>query len=240
MIRQLKSAIIYRGPSLIDGKPIVAIATWSKRNRKTGGMLQTYILVDDIDPRVANKSGADYSICGNCPFKGIPHNEPDKALAKDRKCYVRIDQGPLSVYKTLARGVYPEIRGHKAIADLGRGRMVRIGTYGDGAAVPSYIWDSLISEAAGHTAYSHQALMRTANFRSDLYMRSIDSLEEAYEAWANGQRTFRVIDTVDQIVKGREILCPASKEAGRRVQCAACKLCGGTRVQAKSIAIPAH
>jgi hypothetical protein len=240
MTKQLKSAIIYRGPSLIDGKPIVAIATYSKRNRKTGGMVQTYILVDGIDPRHANKSGADYSICGHCPFRGKPTNDPSKALATERECYVRIDQGPLNVYRALQRGVYAFIRGHKAIADLGRGRMVRIGTYGDGAAVPSYIWDSLISEAAGHTAYSHQAMMRTANFRPDLYMRSIDSLEEAYEAWANGQRTLRVVDTVADIVKGREILCPASKEAGRRVQCAACKLCGGTRVNAKSIAIPAH
>jgi hypothetical protein len=82
--------------------------------------------------------------------------------------------------------------------------------------------------------------MRTANFRPDLYVRSIDSLEEAYEAWANGQRTFRVVNSVADIVKGKEILCPASKEAGRRVQCADCPLCGGTRVQAKSIAIPAH
>jgi hypothetical protein len=82
--------------------------------------------------------------------------------------------------------------------------------------------------------------MRTANFRPDLYMRSVDSLEEAYEAWANGQRTFRVVKSVDEIIKGREILCPASKEAGRRVQCADCRLCGGTRMQAKSIAIPAH
>jgi hypothetical protein len=31
--------------------------------------------------------------------------------------------------------------------------MVRIGTYGDGAAVPSYIWDSLISQAHGHTIH---------------------------------------------------------------------------------------
>jgi hypothetical protein len=238
--KQLKAAIIYRGPSLIDNKPIVAVATYSKRNRKTGGMIQTYILVDGLDPRVANKNGADHSICGNCPFRGTPHGEPDKALAKDRRCYVRIDQGPLNVYKSIQRGVYPFIRGHAAIAALGRGRMIRIGTYGDGAAVPSYIWDSLISEARGHTAYSHQALMRTANFRPDLYMRSIDSLEEAYQAWANGQRTFRVVKRVNEIIKGKEILCPASKEAGRRVQCADCRLCGGTRVQAKSIAIPAH
>ena len=202
--------------------------------------MQTYILVDGVDPRHANKSGADYSICGSCPFRGTAHNEPERKLAKGRKCYVRIDQGPLNVYRAVQRGVYPFIRGHAAIAAIGRGRMVRIGTYGDGAAVPSYIWDSLISEAAGHTAYSHQALMRTANFRPDLYVRSIDSLEEAYEAWANGQRTFRVVNSVADIVKGKEILCPASKEAGRRVQCTDCRLCGGTRVQAKSIAIPAH
>jgi hypothetical protein len=143
MPKQLQSAIIYRSPSLIDGTPIVAIATYSKRNRKTGGMLQTYILADGVDPRVANKTGGDYSICGSCPFRGTPNTEPKRKLAKDRKCYVRIEQGPLHVYRTLQRGVYPIIRGHKALSELGKGRMVRIGTYGDGAAVPSYIWDSL-------------------------------------------------------------------------------------------------
>jgi hypothetical protein len=101
--------------------------------------MQTYILVDGVDPRHANKSGADYSICGSCPFRGTAHNEPERKLAKGRKCYVRIDQGPLNVYRAVQRGVYPFIRGHAAIAAIGRDRMVRIGTYGDGAAVPSYI-----------------------------------------------------------------------------------------------------
>jgi hypothetical protein len=237
---QLESAIIYRGPSLIDNKPIVVVAAHTNSNSKTGRVLQTYILVDGVDPRDANKSGTDYSICGNCPFRGTPNEDPKRKLAKGRKCYVLIGQGPLHVYKALQRGVYPSICGHKAISDLGRGRMVRIGTYGDGAAVPSYVWDSLIAEATGHTAYSHQAMMRTANFRPDLYMRSVDTLGEAEQAWANGQRTFRVVSSVTDIIKGREILCPASKEAGRRVQCADCRLCGGTRVQARSIAIPAH
>jgi hypothetical protein len=41
-------------------------------------------------------------------------------------------------------------------------------------------------------------------------------------------------------VKGKEILCPASKEAGERVQCAQCKLCGGNSVKGKSVAIVAH
>lgn len=41
------SGIIYRGPSMIDGTPIVVIALWSTANAKTGGMLQTYILADN-------------------------------------------------------------------------------------------------------------------------------------------------------------------------------------------------
>jgi hypothetical protein len=40
----MKSGIIYNGPSLLDGKPIVVIATYSKRNIKTGAVVQTYIL----------------------------------------------------------------------------------------------------------------------------------------------------------------------------------------------------
>ena len=63
--KQLKAGVIYDGPSLIDGQPIVAIATYSDRNTKTGQVLQTYILCKDIDPRLASKKGLDVSICGD-------------------------------------------------------------------------------------------------------------------------------------------------------------------------------
>ena len=36
------------------------------------------------------------------------------------------------------------------------------------------------------------------------------------------------------------LLETVSEEMGKRVQCAACKLCGGASVKAKSIAIVAH
>jgi hypothetical protein len=71
-------------------------------------------------------------------------------------------------------------------------------------------------------------------------MLSADSLADAQEAWANGRRTFRVVASVSDIVRGKEILCPASKEAGKRTTCAQCKLCAGASIAAKSIAIPAH
>lgn len=57
---QTKSGIIYRGPSLIDGQPIVAIAIAKSRNTKTGDMVQTYILCDNgLDPMLNNKLGHD-------------------------------------------------------------------------------------------------------------------------------------------------------------------------------------
>lgn len=231
--------IIYEGPSLLDGKPIVAIAISKSKNTKTANMVQTYILRSDLDPRDANRTGEDYSICGECPHRGTATNA-DTGLAKDRTCYVRIDQGPTIVFKSMLRGIYPAITGHKAIAALGAGRMVRLGTYGDPAAVPAYVWESLTAEAKGHTAYSHQATTAGAAYRPDMFMRSADSETEARNAWAAGERTFRVIGKVSDVVKGSEILCPASEEAGKRTNCAACGLCGGASVAAKSIAIVVH
>lgn len=235
-----KSSIIYRGPSLIDGKPIVAVALVKSGNAKTGNMVQTYILVDGMKPTDASKCGADISICGNCPHRGISTDDPNKKQAVKRSCYVVLGQGPTIVHKSIQRGIYPEIQGHDAIAALGRGRMVRLGTYGDPAAVPSYVWDSLISDAIGHTAYSHQSGHATAEQRPDIYMTSADNAQEAQDAWSRGERTFRVIASQNDIVRGREILCPASKEAGQRTTCDQCKLCAGASITAKSIAIVAH
>lgn len=45
-----RSVIFYEGPSLIDGSPILGIATASTSNPKTGPMVQTWILSADLDP----------------------------------------------------------------------------------------------------------------------------------------------------------------------------------------------
>ena len=234
-MKQLNKAILYEGPSLIDGQPIVAIATYSDKNTKTGLMVQTYILCQNIDPRDANKTGADFSICGTCPLKGIPTMDPKRKLAEKRKCYVRIDQGALIVWKAYQKGSYPKTNN---ISELGRGRMVRLGTYGDPAAVPSYVWHQLLEEAIGHTAYSHQNDIIPIDKK--IFMGSADSLEHAKKFWDDNIRTFRVIQNLDEIQEN-EILCPASKEAGRKSTCAKCKLCSGTSSNSqKSIAIVQH
>ena len=227
----MKNGIIYNGPSLLDGKPIVVIATYSDRNTKTGKVLQTYIIRSDISPLEASKSGEDFSICGDCKFRGTPTTDPVRKHAVKRDCYVNLGQGPTIVYKAYKRGVYPVA---KTIQDLGVDRIVRIGTYGDPAAAPAWVWEQLLKQCKSWLAYSHQS-----GWRPDIAMQSADTMAEAIEHWKAGHRTFRVIADLGELDTTKEILCPASKEAGRRVQCTACKLCKGSS-PAKSIAIVQH
>ena len=231
-----KTYIIYEGPSLIDGKPIVVLAQLGSDNRKTGDMMQTFILRADIDPLTANRIGEDVSICGTCPHMGKPNPTATKGQAIGHTCYVTLIHAPASKYRAYVAGRYPKISGHKSIADIGFGQMVRLGTYGDPSAAPQYIWDSLISRATGHTSYTHGKV----NPAPKTHMTSADSSAQAKAAWARGERTFRIISRVTDVMKGHEILCPASEEAGKRATCDTCKLCAGSSIKAKSIAIVAH
>ena len=107
----MKNGIIYKGRSLLNGEDdVVVIATLTKSNSKTtnpngDGVLQTYILVDGIDPRLASKTGQDFAICGNCKHRGIPNNDPNRKIAKNRSCYVNLGQGVLITYNAYIIGV---------------------------------------------------------------------------------------------------------------------------------------
>lgn len=223
--------ILYQGPSLIDGSPIVAIAvglTHKSSNAKTGAMLQTYIIRSRIDPLNAVRTGRDSAICGDCRHRGTKN--------KGRTCYVQVGQGPQGVYKAYKRGRYPHVYGD--IASVGTGRIVRLGTYGDPAAVPVRIWDALVSQAAGHTGYTHQWMH--SNDLRHLCMASCDTVEESRQAAARGWRYFRVDMTGVVGAQNGEVLCPASKEAGKKLTCSQCLACGGADGRRSSIYIPAH
>jgi len=230
-----KTFIAWEGPSEIDGLNITVLIQTGSRNSKTGDMVQTFIIRSDIDPITASRTGGDRSICGDCIHRGQPTNL-DKGQAKNRTCYVTLAHAPLGKYKAYKKGRYTYAQGHKEIQALGRGQMVRLGTYGDPSACPSYIWDSLLSESIGHTGYTHGE----SNCSPSTLMTSADSATDAVNAWSRGERTFRVISSLSDIIKGKEVLCPASEEAGRRVTCERCKLCSGNTIKAKSIAIVAH
>lgn len=211
--------IFYRGPSQIDGNPIIAIATGIKSkstNAKTGGMVQTYILRADMPPQAAIDSGADVSICGDCPHR----NGPD-----GRTCYVTIFHGPRAVYSAFTRGLYPEV-GPGQIKTACARRGIRFGTYGDPAAVPLKAWQPLVETAAYWTGYTHQ--WKTADPEYARFcMASVDSESERAAAVAQGWRTFR-IRAAGQPTLPREVNCPASKEMGKILQCHECRACNGT------------
>lgn len=229
--------ILYEGPSMLDGAPIVVIATGflnASTNAKTGRMIQTYILRADVAPHHAVKSGEDASICGKCPHRP----------AKGGACYVVTFQGPLAVWTAYKRGRYTPLtdatRTLGDLRDLMTGRMLRLGSYGDPAAAPYARWASLASGAAGVTGYTHQwADERFDQFRH-LCMASVDNAVEGIKARAAGWRTFRVREAWETLSE-REFVCPASEEAGKKTDCASCKACGGITSKAKaSPVIVAH
>ena len=245
-------AVIYHGPSQIDGQRIVIIATGlatGSTNRKTGDMIQTYILRADQSPIDAAKSGADESVCGKCPHRGMiaedwgPSTDGTLDLMGrsniNRTCYVNLGQGPLSVWRAWQRGAYPHMNADRLpqIAQLLFGRLVRLGTYGDPAAAPTALWDKILALAAGHTGYTHQ--WRVRQDLAQYCMASVDNEHERDEAQALGWRTFRVAtnDTRAQ----SEVVCPASAEAGKKLTCAECLACCGNATKRRgSIVIQAH
>jgi hypothetical protein len=223
--------ILYAGPSQIDGAPIVVVLIVSSANRKTGNMAQTYILRSDMHPVEALGTGADVAICGACPHR--PQWRSEGKYGR-RSCYVDIN-GPSAVYRAYVAGKYPVA---SDLVTLGAGRLIRLGTYGDPAAVPVHVWDSLLASASGWTGYSHQ--WRAPRLRGVMRycQASCDSDADVVKAHALGFRTFTVRAAGNVTPPDASaILCPASAEAGKLATCATCRLCDG---RTQDVFIPAH
>ena len=256
------SVKLWEGPSELDGAPIMVIATGIKsasQNKKTGAMVQTYIIRKDMSPTDAIHIGADESICGKCPHRGsvTPVEKLDIKKRKQfestarrydlpmresyntgRTCYVVVFQGPQNAYKYEQNHGYPEFFG-EAGAELLRGLPVRLGTYGDPAAVPLAVWDTLLKGTANVTGYTHQWQICSPEY-SRYCMASADLPCEAIAAQAMGYRTFRIGTKADSKAKG-EFLCPASEEAGKKLNCESCLACGGTSSKNRAnVFIPIH
>lgn len=228
--------VLWKGASRLDGQPIVAIATFRSENQKTGPMIQTWILRDDIPPVQASQSGDDRSVCGPCPLRGrsLGHK------VEGRACYVNLLQGgPTSVWHSYKAGRYPEAS-DRLLALYVAGRPVRLGAYGDPCAVPLGAWTRLLAYSCGHTGYTHQWRDPTHEDYKALLMASVESEAERDEAHALGWRTFRIRREQDPARKG-ETVCPASSESGHKTKCAECLLCDGTAgTNRRDVVIVAH
>ncbi len=231
--------IVYEGKSKIDHKPIVVIATGFDRpsaNEKTGPMIQVWILRARINPVRAIYSGGDMSICGNCPLRG---GKEGSRYAKNRICYVETQNAPGQVYRAYRAGNYPKISPHD-LPSVFAGLKVRLGAYGDPAAVPISIWHKLLLHAKAWTGYTHQWRERwCAAGLQNYVMASTETEGDTAIARSKGWRTFRVRRADEQLLAD-EIVCPASEEGGKRRTCATCLACDGGNAGKRSIAIIAH
>lgn len=212
--------IVYDGPSQLNGAPIVAILIPKSENRKTGDMAQLYILPKDMSPLEASKAGLDDSVCGDCPLR----------QSKGGACYVNLGHGPRATYDAYRRGKYGPLKRERGF----RRQSVRLGAYGDPAALPYETVKKLTRMFDGHTGYTHQ--WRTCDQRfKGLLMASADSDEDKEAANARDWRTFRVMGEYSEMAEDERICANDS----HGVKCADCLACHGKGGRA-NIAIKVH
>ena len=221
--------ILYQGPSEIDGKPIIAIMTGfnsKSQNSKTGEMPQVWIIRDGIHPVDALRTGQDDSICGDCIHR--PKYLGDDALRKwSRTCYVNT-MALSQVYKSYLANTYELVDLDELAVKLS-GLNIRLGAYGDPAAVPIHIWDKLCAHCKS-TGYTHQ-WKRCDSRYAEYCMASCDSILDVVQSTAKGYRVY-FVQTDSQVKQVSDIKlawCPASKEMGRVTTCSKCMACSGTR-----------
>lgn len=196
-------------------------------NRKTGPMIQIWILVRAMDPVQAIKEGLDRLICGQCPHRG-------NGDGSGRSCYVNAGQAPLGIWRAWRAGKYPPLR----FMDCFEGRRVRFGAYGDPVHMPLSLALAIAGVASGHTGYTHQWRRPSLQGWRGLVMASVDTTAELLIARSMGWSTFRVSPGMDY--HGIETLC-ASDRSG--TPCADCLACAGSGLRSpavRSVWIPVH
>ena len=214
-----------------DGQPVVSIATLETSNRKTGDMIQVWILKENENPLEALKSGNDVTICGDCKHR-------------DGSCYVNVGQAPSQVWKSYQRGIYPELFELSEQDKEGlKGRKVRFGAYGDPVLIHKERINALRSltggSFTGFTGYTHAWNNPKYHDYKDLFVASVDSKAEYFQAKGKLWKTFRVRKESDALEK-YEFSCPASAEAGARKKCFDCMACSGVRKGRGTPSIIAH
>lgn len=230
------SIVVYRGPSMLKGhghEMVRGVLSFGSDNVKTGPMAQLWILPDWQSPISASAFGEDGAICGERPQR--------RSLGGG--CYVTIFQGPQSAWKG-SNGKPVDVRGAYAyLRRLGRrmgGAVLRLGAYGDPAALPESLIRTLVTAVDGRTTgYTHQ--WREASWIRPYVMASVESIRDALIARSSGWRTFRVTAGDASVGRG-ELVCLAESKG---MTCQECGLCDGSgkdgrRARVASIVIPAH
>lgn len=208
-----KGYVLYEGASAINGKPIVAVATMDTTNIKTGNMVQVWILSNEgLKPTEATKQGLDASVCGGCKHR----------QGTGGACYVNLGQAPRAVYEGYQRGIYSTDL-EQFYSAIGH-RMVRLGAYGDPAALPESLVSTIATNAKGITGYTHQWRSKRFQWALDYCQASVDSMAEVriLKAIKPSAGYFRV--TSGDTMLDTEVQCPSDTLG---IQCIECGMCNG-------------
>jgi hypothetical protein len=187
-------------------------------NRKTGDMIQTYMLDKE---RLISEPKTFGAKCEACPML--------------KKCYVSRDK--LSVRKAIVKLTKGESTSYAFatlddVLPLLSGRLIRLGTYGDPSAIPLDDLARICDAAKGHTGYTHFWREIDADYSAYL-MASCETLSDELLANGLGYRAFRVLldDQETHETSAKSVQC---LNASVNLTCAECLLCSGSQGKGSS------
>lgn len=225
------SFVVWRGPSRFDGRPIVAVVTnvtrsgspSASKNEKTGPMAQLHVLVADEAPNLAQRSGHDASVCGSCPLRNV-----NAKASGGTYCYVNVAFSETTTWRANGH-LQVDLEGCLAsVRELGL--RVRVGAYGDPAALPEDVVRAVVGASSGATSYTHDWRSERSGWLKPYAMASVEREEDAEEAAAAGWRTFRIVRggsaAQSPALRRDEVLCP---NVTHGTLCDDCLLCDGKR-----------
>lgn len=231
----VNSGVVWEGISPVPhAKHRLAVVltglTRPSQNRKTGPMVQSWIIRPDVDPVYASRTGDDDAYCGNCEGRAARKDGGDNTHRKGW-CYVNKLHGPRQAWETARQGVW--------VPDLSilRNRQIRLGAYGDPGMVPYELWDRLIRATGrpnSHTGYTATWREEWADQRlKDFCMASVQSDEEALLAERMGWRTYQIVPSFENLRRNQT----PCREATHGETCSQCMLCSGGDRRKGSIVI---
>ena len=234
----MKTSTIYRATNHL-GQDVAIDFQHGSTNSKLGTGIQIWIFPMTWITEGKTAMDNDEASCFDCPH----------SKRANRTCYVRKGFSEFGFKSKIASMHKKFILGQLQVLDSSliavneapkcSGKFVRFGAYGEPVLLGEANVQAITSQASNFTGYTHQWFLPQYQWASKYFMSSADTEGLSRKSQAMGWRTFRVMTKQDTKLQN-EVICPASREGGRKVECNVCGLCKGTSIGAKSIAIYKH